>query len=257
MINPDIKIDAREFNAALALAVEESSRSASQVINAQAGYLAKRAFDLTLRANAAKYMHELGVIGYKLTKRKRGGFGKGKFILGGETHSSGRGKNKVTTTYGKGDTFAERIIRKRERDKGSPGGKMTDDEVMVKARKMIAARVRASGFIASGWIWAIRSLFNAYNAEGDKDAPRKPGGSMRGAKASGAPKGGATPAVLNLKLAVARVWNSAILSDGAMKIARSALEQALRVSAADMIQHVRNKLARKLKPLQPPKHRNG
>ena len=80
---------------------------------------------------------------------------------------------------------------------------------------------------------------------------------MRGAKASGAPKGGATPAVLNLKLAVARVWNSAILSDGAMRIAKSALEQALRVSAADMIQHVRNKLVRKLKPLQPPKHRNG
>ena len=134
-------LDMREWNATLPRYLAVSTNTLADIVNTKGFYIARGATRETYRANSDKFEAELGVTGYNVKQVTRGK-NKGKFRKG----------VKIIAKY----SLAEGILRSRDYDKGRK--QMTKVEMLGRPHRLINARKRATGFIAAGWIPAIKAL---------------------------------------------------------------------------------------------------
>lgn len=234
-MNPAIRVDTREFQAAARELFKTSSRTCADFTNGQALKVAVEATRRTEKANRLRIAYQLGVIGRDSTKRV-----------------VSRGKNKGAVRFKLGryetreDSFAERILGARFKATRKWGVK--GETVQERIHNFIAIRMRAASFIASGWIGARNRLWSVVR--------KKPAGAMAlaGARQYGQPKGSAIPASFRLRSEIqATIINTALLGHetkapapggNPMPIAVRGLQAALNEAARDMLAE----LARRLDP---------
>lgn len=226
-----VEVDFREWNAALRLLWNESSRELEDFVNGQAFRVAYEAIKQTKITDRAKLIRQLGATQqYKPVRQRK----TGKIYMK---------RNGVTM---KKDSFAERILYKRyaEYEKWGIRGETMDQMV----RNLVAARIRSIAFIKSGWIPAVQALARVIK--------RKPNtsGTLQGAKIYGKKKGGAVPCRYSWnKENFATITNTALMTrrdklalpaqgGNPMPIAEKGLQAALNVATRDMLQHLADKL---------------
>ncbi len=169
---------------------------------------------------------ELGQVGTKVRRnRKTGRLVRGARVYGGE------------------GTFAARIINSIRKDKGEP---LLWGADMAKAvRKFIGARLRATGFIKSGWIWAIKDIARKVGVKDKRvniKAPRVSAKSNRIGK--GIAARGRVPKPLAL------IENSALQDKprgDAIAVAEKGLRIGMRITIADMRRHIQKRMSGSLK----------
>jgi hypothetical protein len=235
VVNPTIRIDTREWQAAAKSLFETSSRTCVDFTNGQALKVAVESVRQTQKANRTLIQYVLGATGRGVSFK---------------TVSRGKNKGKVRTVKGFletiEDSFAARILGKRFQETKSWGVK--GDTMQERIHNFIMGRTRAAGFIASGWIGARNVLWSVVK--------KKPTGlmSIEGARQYGRPKGSAKPATFALRSNIqATIANTALQEFIAkspapggdpMPTATKGLQAALNVAAQDML----NELARRLDP---------
>lgn len=225
-MTPTFHVAAGEFNRALKDIAAESSRTFPEVVNGQGLALATRALKLTRKANANKIAVTLGQVasqafgkkGQKLSRRRP------KRVFAEDRRSLGY-----------------RIAVKRLLESGKS---FTDKDVVDYMRKLVGARIRSAAFIASGWIYAIRTLSKLV---GYKNAGVVKYSASETARMKGWAKGYAKPAT--------RVWsgiveceiaNTALIHrDGGTspkQVAEAGLALAFVDSVKDMRRHLQEKM---------------
>jgi len=213
-------LETREFNSALREILKTSSRDHAVVLNSRAWWYCKYAIRFTKKSN--RWAVEKQLLGKNLVRTK-----------------SGRISNaKSANNFGE-DTYAARIINIGRKPQ------LHGSELSQAIRKLIAARNRSIGFIASGWGWAQDILKNAWNK------PESIGGRSEGVKWGGKQKkGGATPArsTANNFMPYALVRNSALITKSRRgdvsdphPVAVVGAEKALAKSIKDMKKHLEKK----------------
>lgn len=228
-LKPTITLDARQFNSALKELFETDKRTCVDFINGQAWAVASAAIKETKKADAAKVASELGQIAtaVKLTKSRK--TGQARFRRGARVINAN-----LT------NTLAARIIGRlwdkggwKSKQAAALEGKSLEQQIKI----FIGWRARAIGFIASGWIPAIRTLASIVR--------QKPSGltSVQGTKQLGVAKGKAIPARFQLTSKIeAMIENNALkttsqLAGGdPMKVATEGLQRAMNRAAADMME---------------------
>jgi hypothetical protein len=162
-----LNIAGEEFHRAAEQCIRHSERTYDQFINGQALAVASRAIKETEKANADRIAYELaGNVSTKIgTNRKTG-------------KRTTRRQIDVLET-----SLAARIVNARLVARGEKP--IFGRELVKVARRMIGARIKATSFIRSGWIYAVRTLASAvgYSA-----------GARDGARMTGQAKGYANPA---------------------------------------------------------------
>jgi hypothetical protein len=189
-----IKVDTREFDRALKELAREAQKSLPEVVNDQAFRLANEALDRTKRANSGKMLSELGrkVASYKFASYNK----KGKQRI----------YKKPARVYSEWeDTLMARIIQRRRKNMGKPP--LWGSDLGEAAKSVINARMKSTGFAASGWLPAIRKLGWAARKKGyDAAGSRRTRG---GVHVKGVDKGGANPAQGSSWNKSSSLWNSA------------------------------------------------
>ena len=138
MADVRIQFDLGGFRNTLNRYLRTTSRSRARALNGKAYEIAARAERHTKRADRGE-IEALGVVGIRLRKNRKTGTLK-------------KGAN-IYDTGGRGRAI---LIAKLKRDgQAIPSGA----EVDSMTRRMISRRLSAIGYIASGWIPAIRKLF--------------------------------------------------------------------------------------------------
>lgn len=223
-------MNTEDFNRVLRDTFAQSSRTFPEFINGQALRLASFAQSQTQRADASKIAATLGQTSSQITNLKTG--------------ARLKKAKRVYTARASLDMYRILNWRRVRAGKEPLGGKAMSKP----ARKFRAASLRSSAYIASGWIWATKTLAKIV---GYRDVQRS-----AGAKVSGAAKGYAKPATFTLNGMVAcEVANTALLAETAartgsrkgapMRMAERGLAIARNLTAKDMLAH----LARKLQPV--------
>lgn len=138
-------VETTEFDKALAEYLKYNRRENAEIVNQKLKAIAYSALDFTDKADRTQVLHQLGQVATKLTHKTR--TGQIKF----RKHPA-----RVSNVIVKDDSLAERIVRKRMHAAGKH--KQSDAEVNAAVRRLIGARVRAIGYIKSGWLPAIREL---------------------------------------------------------------------------------------------------
>lgn len=221
---PTISTNEREFGAVLREVLATSERTYPQVVNGQGLALSVRSLRNTEQAGAGKIAQELGQTASttKVTKRGRVKFG---------------------WAFASKDTLAHRIVISRLKKAGKAIPSAAEIDRM--AKKMVAARRRASSFIRSGWIYAIRTLSRAV---GYRDARGQRHRAGEAARMTGAAKGYAKPAQRVLSgIVECEIANTALIQeDGASRsprpVAERGLNRAFEESVRDMRRHLSEKL---------------
>lgn len=222
-----------EFNKILQACADASSRTFPQFINGQGLRMASFAVQETQRADASAIAAKLGQTSTRIRSLRNGAMLK---------HP-----RRVFSSRASLDLY--RIINwRRERTGRKPlGGKA----MSVPARKMRAAALRSTAFIAAGWIYAVRGLARAVGY-----AESKPTGPKLGTKISGKEKGWVNPAKFALNAQVAcEIGNTSLIAmseartgsrpGNPLPIAWRGLVRARDLTARDMLEH----LAQKLRPI--------
>lgn len=234
-MQPNLQLDAREWQAAARQLFETSSRTCVDFTNGQALKVSVESVRQTDKANRSAIEQTLGAIGRAVS-----------FITVSRGKNKGQTRTKRGLIMAKEDSFAARILGKRFKETGAWGVK--GDTMEERVHNLIIARTRAASFIASGWIGARNVLWSLVR--------KKPAGSMNiaGAKAYGRPKGSAKPATFALRSNIeATITNTALQAHVAkppatggdpMPVATEGLQRALNVAAKDMLAE----LARRLDP---------
>lgn len=232
---PNIKIDDRQFKAALKEYLAHTSRDLADALNTKALYIARGAVAETPRAKRAA-IEKLGL--HKVSVK--------------QSASKSRGI-RITRKFKliEEDAIRNYLASRKRAGKPANGRNFANrSELALKARKWIGAKLRAIGFLASGWIPSIRTLTplvgGAYQRPAD--TVRSPGKLGRCIPA----KPGWNPFVL--------IENSSTLGikgkDPALamrghQIAVSALQRAINTETNSMRQYIADKLqktANKFKP---------
>lgn len=223
-------MNTQDFNRVLAKVAAESERTYPQFLNGQSLRLASFALRETERADVNKIAWSLGQSDRRFTNKRTGAALK----TPKRVYSSASSLNLY------------RIVNWRRKRAGlEPLG---GQAMSAPARRMRAATLRSAGFIASGWIYAVRGLSRL---AGYSD--RIP---TKGVKVSGQPKGYVLPARFAINSNVTcEIGNTSLLGVSAartglrpgrpMKIAMKGLAIAKDLTAKDMLAH----LARKLQPV--------
>lgn len=216
---PTFQLNTTEFDKALKEILKASKRDFAVVINSRAWWFCRYAIQKTLKAD--RWAIEKQLLGKSVTRTK-----------------SGRvSRSKKANNYG-ADTFAAKIINSR-RDP-----KIYGEELKAAILKMIGARNKSIGFIASGWGWAMDRLKLAW------DQPEKTSGKVGKVKWFGEKKGGAIPArsLASNFFPYAIVVNSALIKEGKFTkqgdphpIAIQGANKALQMSVDDMRKHLEEK----------------
>jgi len=220
MIEADIKVDTREFQAAADLAVQYTSRTVPQFINGQLLRVASWAIKLTKKGNPDEIALTLGQVASRFSVSKK------------------TGKRRIQRVYSQEEnTFAARLINAGRKKKGQPPlfGKALVDAV----RKLISRRVRSVAFIVAGWIPGIKTLSKAVGYSEELSVRKR-----------GQDKGAARPATFSLSNEIkGSIENTALLTENRygshgnpMPIAQPALQQAMSLTAKDMMEHLHKKL---------------
>ncbi len=223
------KFDNRQFNAVLKAAVMESHRSAQDIINSHALYVAAGAAANCKVANKDQIAQTLGQLGNELNFTKAGKLRKGK-----------RAKGKAVLDE---NSFAARIVNARRREFAGKDFMLWGEALTEAARKLIRARQNAVGFIASGFVRAARQLQPFVKGakpaiiRGFRVIAGGPGGKGKPAKAGGG--------IFGSGKYVATVENDVVVSGGKFQapgksfnpgpIAESALRKSLEKEQGEML----------------------
>ena len=222
-MTPEITItNMPEFQAVMAEAIKHSSRALPVVLNGHAIGIASKAIKMTKRADPSKIEWELGVVGHELRKRKSG-----------KLSISRKGKlQKGRVILHEKQSLAYRLQARYD----ALSGKKYSTEVRLKrARNLINRRKKAVGFIASGWIYALREL--NLKIKGKARGGKVPGWSKRS-------KGGAEAAKTDKNLrSEASIWSTSLNVErgNPMPTAVAGLNAALAGETESMVQHLRER----------------
>lgn len=132
--------------------------------------------------------------------------------------------------------IASQLVMKSMREKGENVKDFKRSAIKKKGRTYINKKVRSSGFLASGWIEAVRKMmrFTEY----------KSSIKIRGLIEGKTKKGGAKPAKVGLTTS-AQVYNSVQSSNtGAQSIINKGVAKAMAYEVASMKKYVQNKMAK-------------
>ena len=209
-----LDIDAEEFNRQLKLRIARSKSSFAECVNKVAWGISRRALMLTRRARKEQIL----ALGMDMRTVSR----------------SGKALKRPRYTLSKGANRFRAMYAARLRKKGIDPRQVSDFESRVK--RALSARLRAIGFLASGWISATKILGKAARLPYYQDPE---------ARQKGVAKGAATPAQPAIN-PVAIIANSAGLSGmiqgtkdqgKVLNILKAGLEQAFRNETADLRKH--------------------
>ena len=222
----EFHIDTAEFNASLARYVHVAKKDMATILNTKAFYVARKACWWTQRADKAKVKaYTDGMV--QVNKAK---------IRNDITGRMAARKSRTYTRTGANVPQIALVINKRKGivgDKGLRGDDMTDAMAREAGR-----RQRSVGFVAAGWIEAIRIL--------DPKAEEKAAAAaIRGVKIYGVPKGGATfatPDKLSLSIFNTAKARSDKSGDGWMRVASEGLQVAIRDETASMDAYMAKKM---------------
>lgn len=200
-IRSDVNLDTSRFDMAMREYVKNSKRDFVETVNRKALSIAFRSIKMTYKANVAQIRSDL---------------------------------NQPSSTY-PDVTVAEQIVAGKLR---AAGKKFTRNELKRLARKLISAKVKAAGFLRSGWLPAIKIM--SRSVPGAKGSPNE--------KIKGKDKGGATPAKPSESLfnTQAVIFNS-IQAGGNQKANKymvDGLNMAFNAEAADMEAYLKRKMER-------------
>lgn len=237
-MSAELKIAVQEFNRAAQACIEHSERTYPQFLNGQGLRLGSFAVRETEKSDASKISAELGQVSTRIRNLKTGAF------LSRRSGSRGGFGRKVYSSESSQDLY--RIINWR---RVRTGKKPVGGKAMSKpARKMRAASLRSPGFIAAGWIFAVKGLARAvgYSPFLDTKTPRM----------SGKQKGWVNPARTAINSRVdCTLGNTSLLAQSEdrtgrrpgnpMPIATRGLARAYALTTKDMLDH----LAKKLRPV--------
>jgi hypothetical protein len=198
-----------------------NKRSFKDIVNAKALDMAYQALRHTDAASASAIEYKLGATGNKLRKsRKTGKLSKGKRIL-------------------KADSFAARIVNSRRKKAGQP--MIWGKDLEKAAQKLINMRVRAVGFLKSGWMPAIKKLSYAVERRDRRPWPK---GLSKGKAAT---KGWGRPAKAVLHPEAWVVNSATNNSQQAISKIKAGLSMGMAASVADMAIYIQKKLGRDYK----------
>ena len=220
-------INTKEFSRTLAKYLELNKRDAAFLVNSKAWMIARGAARYTRRADYASIARELGVELRTIQKGRRAG-----------TLTMGKKAKFIDNTSG-GISLAELIIIMRLRAKGRL--KETDREGIKKmAQRMVGARARSIGWLAAGWIPAIKrlgasigraSLYSDKQLKSFKTSDQI--GNAIVARGSISPK-----AIIENKVGTRTPENKRAL----LYFGTPALQQSINEQTADMIQYIKRKM---------------
>lgn len=201
-VEASITVDTSNFDKALKEYIRNSKKDCQDIVNQKAYWIAIRAIKETYKAD----------------------------------------KDQIRTTLeGPSDTFpnltlAEAIVLTRNRQ--SVKKKMTRAELKREGKKLINQRIRAIGFLKSGWLPAVRILAPKVNK-------RYTVGLTRLGK--GKDKGGAEPARQSTTSCKATIWSDIIADNNtkAQNYRKIGLQRALNAEAASMNAYVESKLRKR------------
>jgi len=232
---PSIKVNLTQFNNTLRRAIQESSRTAPEVINGHALGVANQAILLTEKANKSEMERILGQIGRAANLTKSG-----------KVKKRGYGKRIIAE-----DSFAARIVNARRRDFAGPDYMLWGTALEEAARKLISARARTVAFIKSGWIWALRDLIAVVKG-GRRTSPDKDARINQVRKGKAIPARGGSSGTFK-----ATIENSSLIASGGkfqakgphspMPIAERGLNAALNAELRNMEKHLRDKMTGAMK----------
>jgi hypothetical protein len=219
VIEPKVTVDSRSFDRAFRDYLKVSQKSLAEICNNKAARVAAAAIRETKRANRGKIESDLG-----------------RYVTVQETSKRGKVVNRrrlvLNTRTGHTAPLAELIINKRRGRAGQPG---LEGAAMAQAvRKMLASRFRSIGFLASGWLAAIKAILPSLV---DRSGIRID----RSVKWRGKPKGDAKPARAGWN-PLATVENKVDKGERASRIISEGVQRALDSEAKDMQTYVDRKL---------------
>lgn len=229
-----LRIDTRQFNEQLRRAADYSKRAAHVVVNSQSLALAKRSLDATKRASADDIR--------KLNER---------VVVFVRTHTkSGKPRKRPSNVYSQAPTLADMIIMKRLKAQGRTAKR---EEVRQMSKRMINARLKSIGFIASGWVPTLRGLIQ-WDRERRGLASVQSVIGRKGAKEYGQAKGYVRPAIVqesprcrmvNQAIIQTNQWHKLVGEKGTgdpLKYAQMGVDSGIAESVSDMKQHILEKL---------------
>lgn len=220
----------KDFARVLELVFARSSRTFPQFLNGQALRMASFAVESTEKADPNKIAWALGQVNRVFSNKK-----------------TGKALKTPRRVYSSAKSLSlYKIVNWRRARVGLPG--LGGKAMSKPARKLRAAALRSTSFIASGWIYAVRGLSRLVGYEG----VARP----KSARMTGSEKGWVQPATFTLSGIVSCIiGNSALLAQSAqrtgardgrpMRIAQHGLGIARDRTAKDMLAH----LARKVQPI--------
>lgn len=226
-----IKLNTREFTRTLAKYKAHTSRTNAEIINTKAFFIARAAVRMTKRVGRGKIAQELRrrikVSEREVSQAVR--FTKTKGVI--------RGKIK----YKRGFAPLGALILNSRRGKSGQSGYF-GSAMTAALDSLITARVRAGGFIASGWLPAVKYLEQFVPAKWRRGAARED----KRVKQYGSEKGAATAARQG-EVVQAMIQNSAAATHATDKtgfesIGTEALQSAFDSEVSSMRKHIEDKL---------------
>ena len=140
-IQPTMKIDDRQFQAALRQYMSISSRTLAEILNKKMLRIAFAAHKKTPKADRAQIEQQLGVVGYKFSKSRKTGLFK---------------RRKAITASG---ALVHRIINARLGRAGKKG--LYGKDMKKASQSFLGKRFRVIGTLKAGWLAAIRAFAKA------------------------------------------------------------------------------------------------
>lgn len=232
-----IDVDTREFDRALKEYLLVTSRELSDALNTKALFIARGALAETPRAQRGA-IEKLGLRTVSVRIR---------------TTSSGKVRQVRKFALTEGDAIRNYLAARKRSGRAVSGRSFSDREALAKAaRKWIAAKLRAIGFLASGWVPAIRKLTplvgEAYQRPANVVSRPSNLGQCTPAKPGFNPfveiENSSTLGVKTKDLALAQRGHS---------LAIAALQRALAVETASMADYIAQKMQRAANKFIPPK----
>lgn len=250
----ETRIDDKEFQRALKLSIETSSRSAAVVLASRLYNIAKRAQIGTPKADRAKIEADLGVSGYKLIRSKDKSTGRrvlkrGKAILGS---GGGQIRNLYALVQSRinkvGGSAANNLTdkqRTRFKNRGSSNKAMNRAGLDKAVRKFVASKLRAIGTLRRGWNKPMQQLWRWISRKDKPPLGSLPTGARVKQAGEASVKDTGNPwAQMAYDMTVQSKTNPHI--DPRVE---QALGKAFRAEAAEMKRHIETKLNKDLSKL--------
>jgi len=224
---PTIQFNNAEFTALLRqVANAASTRTFPESCNAKGLHLASAAIRHTEKADINRVAYEMGQVATRYVSKSA------------MNPKRLKRPKRIFADMDK-NSLAYRIIVSRMRERGES---FTEQEIVQKAVRMRGARLRAIGFIKSGWIYAVRELSKVVGYTGNQFIKYSKSDTAR---MTGLPKGFVRPAKPRLNgIVECVIGNSALLNNtgNPMPVAQRGLDKAFQEVVADMKQHLENRM---------------